>query len=283
MVMTDIKAVNEEFRELSDRVAILAREVIDTPNLIASSIGERTNRIKARSDLYKKAPHWDLLPANIIDDLKTGEMDPCGKEYLNYQMDLMRRVREGKGPVDIKRDPGFRHAIGGYPNKEPFTSLINLEGLPDYPKNGLREAINELAYKFLGGHSIALAAFYPPNSYIPWHHNGNAPGYNMLMHYSWGGNGAFYSYADGEIIEYPDKDREWSVRSGRFLNTGTDDERNKRDQDQFHRPMQTTPVVEDVEKASWHCAQTYDWRFTLSTIINYEDIWLDVIDELESE
>lgn len=70
---------------------------------------------------------------------------------------------------------------------------------------------------FLGTPTNALVMAYPDNGYIGWHHNGNAPGYNILMTYSQDGDGNF-SYWDSnkkEIVVMPDKPG-WSVKVGYY-------------------------------------------------------------------
>jgi len=45
--------------------------------------------------------------------------------------------------------------------------------------------------EFLGCPTNALAMYYPPGGFLGWHHNGNAPGYNVLFTYNQTGDGKF--------------------------------------------------------------------------------------------
>jgi len=276
MLMRDVKLKNNQFlkllNELSPEVEKITKDESIWKRCLQHDLDRQNPEIRKKEgypekELYKHSPHWDILPDNCIN--LNGKMDPCGMDYLKYQMDVMAN----------KTDP---NASCGYPNKEIFFSLINIEQRFGVDKvKQLRSIVSEISYKFLGGNSVALTAFYPPGGYIPWHHNGNAPGWNILLHYSFGGNGSFFSWHDNEIIEYKDKDREWLCRAGRFLDTTPP-------HDRFAPPGQKPRGGEDVPHAgvmdaSWHSARTLDWRFTLSTITNCEEIWLDIIDELETE
>ena len=49
-----------------------------------------------KEDPYVAAPHWDILPWNMNDELKPNQMSPIGIEYLNYQMKLMKEIIETK-------------------------------------------------------------------------------------------------------------------------------------------------------------------------------------------
>lgn len=265
--MNDITVRNKEFEGLLKELSDLVEEAVKDDNFRdfvfsdakVKSPQYRREKGYPEDKLYQHAPHWDLLPEDWRD--LQGKYDPVGLEYLKYQMDRMA--------LDNCNDE-----TKGFPNKEMFCSLAAYEGYKPQLGKKLRELVNKISYKFLGGHSVALAAFYPPGGYIPWHHNGNAPGYNILLHYSTEGDGSFYSWHDGQVVEYKDKKGEWVVRSGRFMDTiGTR-------ADTPHR--QTTPHV-GVNEASWHAARTNCWRFTLSTIIDHEDFWLDVIEDIETE
>lgn len=271
MLMREINLKNKEFKTKLDKLIVEVKNVINDKELCNRALNydlERQNpelRIKngyTKDVAYKHSPHWDVLPENCINILD--KMDPCGMDYLNYQKKCMA---EGKDP----------DASSGFPNKEIFFSvrtLNSIEGADHFKK--LNESISDISYRFLGGHSVALSAFYPPGGYIPWHHNGNAPGFNILLHYSFGGNGSFYTWDKDRIVEYKDVANDWVCRAGRFLDTVGQNVVRPRGQGQ------ETPHV-GVNDASWHSAKTFDWRFTLSTITNQEDMWLDIIDELETE
>jgi hypothetical protein len=275
MLMREINLKNKAFKEKLFKLSNEVQKVINDESTWKKCLQfdlDRQSPFKRKEngypdhELYKHAPHWDILPDNCI-DIKD-KMDPIGTDYLKFMMD------------EMSKENGL-NATSGFPNKEIFFTLVGLEqrmGL-DYAKS-IRSLVSDISYKFLGGNSVALAAFYPPGGYIPWHHNGNAPGWNVLLHYSFGGNGSFYTWDKGQVIEYKDKDNDWICRAGRFLDTvGTP---RVTDVSGLRMGGEVTPHV-GVNEASWHCARTFDWRFTLSTITNSEEIWLDIIDELETE
>lgn len=224
-------------------------------------------RAAGKDDIWISAPHDDILPDSLFE--MGNKYDPTGKEYLELMMDL------GAGRREL-----FHHEseICGWPNKEPFLGLDDLTHFRELTapaeKYKIWDLAKDVSFSYFGGSAMALFAIYPPGSFIPWHHNGNAPGYNILAHYSWGGDGYFCTYHDGEIVKYPDKDKEWSVRVGRYLDT-VGDERGG--------PKGTEIPRVESDDASWHAARTNNWRMTISTILNYEEAWLDLIDEMESE
>jgi hypothetical protein len=110
---------------------------------------------------------------------------------------------------------------------------------------------------FLGARNSALKMYYPPEGFIGWHNNGNAPGYNIVITYSRTGQGSFYSYDlnTKEIKEYKDK-QGWNVKVGYF--------------GRFSEP----------ERVYWHSARTDCDRLTLSYIIYDKNIWDNMIEEI---
>lgn len=110
---------------------------------------------------------------------------------------------------------------------------------------------------FLSARNNALAMIYPEDAYIGWHHNGNAPGYNVLLTYSEDGDGDFsyWDYDKNEIVELKDK-KGWSCKVGYY------------------------PNAKQTEKVLWHKATTKKPRVTLAWVVPDKDIWLDMIDEI---
>jgi hypothetical protein len=102
-----------------------------------------------------------------------------------------------------------------------------------------------------------LFAYYPVGGYIGWHHNGNAPGYNLVITCNPEGDGEFvhYNHNTNTIIKYPDK-KGWFVKVGYFGS--------------FQEP----------EKMYWHCARTRSPRLTLSYIIPHLNLWQAMIDDI---
>lgn len=276
MLMRDVSLKNKEFIEVLDSLSNEAGEFIENNKEALLKCVERKlwenshfgRKELLKEDLYVTSPHYDILPDNLSDI--GNNYDPTGEEYLRYMMDVC------SGRIEKKY---HKSEDCGWPNKEPFLALDDLnnhELIRDaFKSTDIWAKAKDVSFKFLGGSSMALFAIYPPGSYIPWHHNGNAPGYNILAHYSWGGDGYFCTWDNGSIVKYPDKDREWCVRVGRYLDTIGGDART------YIRG--TAVPFADTENASWHAARTNSWRMTISTIFNYEEMWLDLIDDIESE
>lgn len=171
--------------------------------------------------------------------------------------------------------PGGSELTNGFPTMEHFASYRDLQKKQAYQGN-LFGLINDISYKYLGGGSMALAALYPPGGSIGWHHNGNAPGYNILFHYSIDGDGYFRTVHEDKFVDYPDKKGGWVCRAGLFKSAP-----------QFRTDVTTDErkdivVADNVEDCSWHSAYTKGWRFTLSTILNNVELREDVIEEIET-
>ena len=277
MKMQDLTIRNPELIKKLDKLALKVDELFDDRELMSSLIdleykskSPKEREKDNKEEAYVAAPHWDILPWNMNDELKSGQMSPIGIEYLNYQKDLMKE----KGPL--------HHETKGFPNLEPFVTGKKVwERTKDY--DWFRDMVYDISHKWLGGSAMALCAFYEPGGHIPWHHNGNAPGNNILLHYNKEGSGSFYTYDDGEIIEYKDKPG-WVARAGIFYDTISDP--NKYDDKiagKFGKREQTyaTPILADQETASWHCAHAVTRRFTLSTVVPDRSIWEDLCEEIE--
>lgn len=280
MLMKELNLRNSEFKELLDELAKRATYLIEErPDIINKGLewdykrqDPVTRKKEGYDEPYKHAPDWDMLPDDFRE--QGNYMDPCGHEYLDLQI---KRLKD-QGPTS-------EGVTCGWPNKEVFTGAMCFEkNVPEYIKlpaeQQLHEIVRKISYDFLGGSSIALCAIYPPGGYIPWHNNGNAPGHNLLLHYSLGGDGEFITYHEGEIVTYKDKDREWIARAGAFLSTHGQPEGEGRAHPQFDVG---NVHPSEAEKASWHCARTNSWRITLSTIIPQYDMWKLVQEELEEE
>jgi len=268
MLMRNIEFKNRELIELVNDLKNDINSIIENHSEHLLDVLEKKifknspdgRRADNKESVYKTSPHYDILPGLECIKENSNLYDPCGRDYLEYMINLSENKI-------ITYDES---EWCGWPNKELFLNLTDLSGSQQLKEYNLKEKADKITYGWLNGNSRALFGLYPPNGYIPWHNNGNAPGYNILMHYSWGGDGGFHSYHNGEIIDYPDKDNEWIARAGRFESTeGTG--------------MVGDDTISVSQKdASWHCADTKCWRLTVSTIINNKDIWEDVIEEMES-
>ena len=269
MRMTEIKIRNKGFIKLLDELRIAAEDWIKE--------GDKRRKLDAmlKKHLEKQNPYQR-------EEANKGRNDGPGEAFAGY--DIHKKYeKDDPCHIDIYNwmvEETKKHGLGaeltnGFPSFENMVSYINITQEPYY--DGSLDVIKDISYKYLGGNSLALAAFYPPGGYIGWHNNSNAPGYNILLHYNWGGEGNFYTVEDGKRIAYPDRPNEWVGRAGDFV--GFEDTKNPRRNDKGN-----IRHVDKEEDLSWHAAHTPDtWRFTLSTIINDEYLREDVIDEIESE
>lgn len=112
---------------------------------------------------------------------------------------------------------------------------------------------NELK-SFTGSNQCALKMYYPPEGYIGWHNNANAPGYNILFTYSETGEGDFrYIHPQtGELVILPDK-KGWSCKVG------------------YYDVVNGNPL--------WHAAWTGCNRLNWAYII-HPTLWADMAEEL---
>lgn len=164
-----------------------------------------------------------------------------------YLQEAMKRpLKEFGYPLDIN---GME--IKYIPNAKLFEDISN--------------KVNELN-DILGFGYNSLCCYYPEEGYIGWHHNGNAPGFNILFTYSPTGEGwlKYYDLKNKKIVMMEDKPG-WSVKVGYY---GRDD---------------TVPGRAEYDKIFWHSAYTKVPRLTVSFVLNHNSMWNDVIDEIESE
>lgn len=145
----------------------------------------------------------------------------------------------------------------GFPNSLNGIELIQLpeKHIFEYVWNKMTE-INELFG--IGYH--ALSCYYPAKGHIGWHHNGNAPGYNILMTYNPTGDGWFkyYDIKAKKIVTMEDKPG-WSIKVGYYGRQDT-----------------------ERDKLFWHAAYTNSPRLTISFVTNHKEMWNDMIDDIQA-
>lgn len=143
------------------------------------------------------------------------------------------------------------------------TGLDRPERFKESKQNILWDLIGKDVIKlmtFLGSHENALVAYYPNNGYIGWHHNGNAPGYNILMSYSTDGNGYFKYYdRDNNKVVYMNDKPGWNLKVGYYP-----DER------------------KEPERVYWHAAATTNPRLSIAFIVRNKEMWTNMIEDLTS-
>lgn len=163
---------------------------------------------------------------------------PCSDEYFEKARTF---------PI---KDYGFPRACVG----------VSGSAIIDYmPHFDMFEEIRLAMDKFvinIGASCNALSMLYPDNGYIGWHHNGNAPGYNILFTYSIDGEGYFkyYDYSTKSFVILQDNPG-WNVRVGYYP-----------DENKY------------PEKIFWHCAETKQRRITIAFVVNSKSMWENLID-----
>ena len=141
MKMQDLTIRNPELIKKLDNLALKVDELFDDRELMSSLIdleykskSPKEREKDNKEEAYVAAPHWDILPWNMNDELKSGQMSPIGIEYLNYQKDLMKE----KGPL--------HHETKGFPNLEPFVTGKKVwERTKDY--DWFRDMVYRLVYR----------------------------------------------------------------------------------------------------------------------------------------
>lgn len=144
-----------------------------------------------------------------------------------------------------------------------FPQSIRGLGMTGFPPQmaGLIEPVEKQVKKigsFLGTPVNALTMIYPADGYIGWHHNGNAPGYNILMSYSLDGEGDFryYDKKEDKVVIMPDSPG-WFVKVGYY-------------------PGERA----EKERIYWHAAQTKQQRVSVAWIMNHRQMWISMIEEI---
>lgn len=168
---------------------------------------------------------------------------PCSDEYLFEAFKLKLE------------DFGYPRAALGCSVLEIDRNSLKYKELPIIEKE-----VKSIS-RFLGTPKNALTMSYPDNGYIGWHHNGNAPGHNILFSYSLDGDGefCFWDYETQSIKRLKDKPG-WNVKVGYYPS-----ERTERD------------------KVYWHMANTKKHRVSIAFIINQKEMWKNMIDEITLE
>lgn len=111
--------------------------------------------------------------------------------------------------------------------------------------------LNDRMMNFLSVKHNALCAIYPPNGFISWHSNHNAPGFNLIFTWSETGDGHF-SYVHPEtkqLIKCDDKEGagKWTCKAAYF------------------------GAWEEQDKVLYHAAETECWRVTVSYVFDMSD------------
>lgn len=204
--------------------------------------------------------------------MQTVELNnPDLKQILDDFMNVLLKCDRSKFPyhkADITADYAcgveyLQHMQGkkvdGFPEKTYGLDLMKWMS----PHESLQKALLKLDSELLswsGSRNNAVKMLYPQGGYMGWHHNANAPGYNILLSWSKDGKG-YFRYQDPitkEIITMHDTPG-WTVKCGYY--------------GPWHEP----------DRIYWHCANAKEEeRFTLGYIIPHEGMWQDMIDDIQS-
>lgn len=128
------------------------------------------------------------------------------------------------------------HCLGKDIDFAEYENVINLSKVED---RNLEKLINNLKH-YLGVNDLSIAALYPKNSKLSWHHNGNAAGDAVLFSYSIDGKGYFryYDKSTNAVIDVMD-DIGWFAK---LVSYGD-------------------PKL--VDTPAWHCAETENYRISI--------------------
>lgn len=147
----------------------------------------------------------------------------------------------------------------GYPRSSKMFSLTE-SNLSAEKVARFSEAIDETKKigRFLGIQRNALIASYPDGGYIGWHHNGNAPGYNILFSYSLDGDGGFsyWNYDTKSVVTIKDEPG-WNVKVGYY-------------------PSE----IKDPNRVYWHAAKTAKHRVSVAYVIDHKEMWKNMIEDV---
>jgi|SRR6056300_1097815 len=179
-----------------------------------------------------------------------GSFEDTAEDWVgeDYRKEIMAQGREHIGyPIRAR----------SYALKPEHYLEKNSEAYSQY-KADFRE-FDEAIKVELGIAQNALSQLYPPQGFISWHNNADAPGYNLIFTWSETGDGWFkYVDEEGKVNTIYDT-KGWTLKAGYF---GTYDDN-------------------DV---CYHAAYTSCWRMTHSFVVSKDkDFWLDCIEHIKGE
>ena len=196
------------------------------------------------------------LLSNVIDDFYTGEVDKIiksSKPIVDKRIPDLHPTSAEYLREAMRHD--WRHY--GYPQGVWGFGMTAPHHRDPEPVERLRDKIGMIIRR-LGVQRNALIMGYPDDGYIGWHHNGNAPGYNILFTYSQDGDGnfSFWDHDTKSIVKLQDQPG-WNVRVGYYPNERT-----------------------EKGKEFWHMAETKKQRVTIAFVIDHKEMWKDMISEI---
>ena len=199
-------------------------------------------------------------------DINNGDL----KEIINTFLDALLKVDRSTFPYDSAKDFTPERACGeeylhfmqnkkvdGFP--EVTRGIDMMRFTPPTMSQPLKK-LDEDLLAWSGSRNNAVKMMYPKGGFMGWHHNANAPGYNILLSWSKEGKG-FFRYQDPltkEIVTMQDTPG-WTCKVG------------------YYGPWH------EKDKIYWHCASAeHEERLTLGYIIPHEGLWNDMIEDIMS-
>tara|TARA_B100002019_G_scaffold54947_3_gene47127 strand:- start:29530 stop:30165 length:636 start_codon:yes stop_codon:yes gene_type:complete len=146
----------------------------------------------------------------------------------------------------------------GYPEIS-YSYDMNMDRTPAHFRKPLWDMNTELC-AYLGARNTAVSVYYPEGGFMGWHNNWNAHGYNILLSYTKNGGG-YFKFRDPEsrIVNTMYDPEGWSSKVG-YYGRGR-----------------------EPDKVYYHCAGTTEPRITLGFVVPDEDMWLMMIEDIESD
>lgn len=198
---------------------------------------------------------------SINDILSNISSSVYNDEIIDYILKDVKQKKSNLIPEYIGySDEYFYKAFSEFNIEEfayPRDALMVSEESNQFLHTALKKYKNKLQRK-LCVNGNALSAMYPSGGYIGWHHNGNAPGYNILFSYSLDGDGWFkyYDYSDNEIKTLYDNPG-WNVKVGYYPNQKV-----------------------EPNRVYWHSAYTSRPRTSIAFIVRDKDLWISMINDI---
>jgi len=175
--------------------------------------------------------------------------------YSNNKLKLTPEYATGKQYLEHMQGK----KVDGFPEQTVGIDLMKFTTGHESVQKALKKLDEELL-AWSGSRNNAVKMLYPKGGFMGWHHNANAPGYNILLSWSEKGLG-YFRYQDPitkEIVTMQDTPG-WTAKVGYY--------------GPWHEP----------NKIYWHCASAeQEERFTLGYIIPHEGLWNDMIEDIQS-
>lgn len=204
--------------------------------------------------LYKSDKIADQI--KLMDfEISVGSQSPAPQfdDIIPYSDEYLKRALDFESEEFKELEFNFPRHTKGICQQQAVHDFVDVELTQKMNTYGNRVATS------IGAERNALFMIYPPGGYIGWHHNANAPGYNVLFTQNDKDQG-WFKYRDsstGDIVTMQDPIG-WSCKVGYY------------------------PTREDVNGSTddlfWHTAHNDSWRRTIAFVVPEKGMWLAMID-----